>query len=106
MKQIQQPETTSNSDERGAPIQISEAELKGDFWKSTKIWRGMDRSIRTRYPDWSNRLQDNRGFVELASIIANLTSQDKRLREAAKKEVRELVKLGEEEMVSINWKPY
>lgn len=34
--------------------------------------------------------------LKLASILANLTSSDKWLREDAKKQVRELVKLGQE----------
>lgn len=64
--------------------------------KQTEIWLGLDADLKARQPDAPTNDRNCMAIVELAGLLADLTSSDKILREKSKKRVRELVAIGKE----------
>lgn len=103
MQTTNQPQTTNNSMDRDASVQISEV-TKPEPMKFELIIDGVEKVCVTENP-----IKDGQDYwyyaagrnydmaLKLAAILANLTSSDRWMREDAKKKVRELVKLGQKE---------
>lgn len=100
MQTTNQPQTTNSTDERDASVQISDA-TNLEPMKFELIIDGIEKVCEKEKP-----IKDGQDYwyyaagrnydmaLKLASILANLTSSDRWMREDAKKKVRELVKLG------------
>ena len=67
------------------------------FSKARALWAGALKKDKAETPNASEDILTWGAAYGLAIIIQGLTSSDKFYREKAKKEVRELVKLGKEE---------
>ena len=66
--------------------------------KSTLIRYGTIKKVQERHPDWDNITAQPFAVYDLCAILADLTSSSKENREWAKRQVRELVRLGKEAM--------
>ena len=94
MRNSDQPQNTEQKLVRDASVQISEEE--NGYSKAKALWAGALIKDKAETPNASEDYLIWGAAYGLAIIIQNLTSSDKLNRERAKKEVRELVKLGKE----------